>query len=243
MIKIEINRQNRYPLPAMKPKNLKCPFTWEHRRPLIHDRVLYVPDYYDRHHEWTFPGWESPDVFGRKAPLSVEYCTGNGAWIIEKALAHPELNWVAVEWQFERVRKIWSKMHNFQLSNLFIVSGEALTFTHFYVPDCSFGAIYINFPDPWPKDKHAKNRLLKEPFLREMARAAAPNATAMMVTDHADYAQQILLGMLANPKWEAQLPAPHFATDWDNYGTSYFDALWREKGLQIHYMPFKRRVS
>jgi tRNA (guanine-N7-)-methyltransferase len=143
-------------LSSMKPKNFKCPVTWEERRPLIHDRVLFVPQYYDRHHEWTFPGWESPEVFGRKAPIEVEYCTGNGAWIIEKALANPDRNWVAVEVQFERVRKIWSKMCNEKITNLFIVCGEALTYTRFYVPSHSFSAAYINFPDPWPKEKHAK---------------------------------------------------------------------------------------
>src|ERR1700757_2080951 len=105
----------------MKPKHLKCPFTWEERRPLLFQRVLFVPEYYQRHEEWTFPGWEDPSLFGNPREVSVEFCSGHGHWIIEKAKAHPEKNWVAVEMQFERVRKIWSKMQNNQLSNLLIV--------------------------------------------------------------------------------------------------------------------------
>lgn len=225
----------------MKPKNLKSPLTWEKRRPLIHDRVLFVPQYYDLHHEWTFPGWESPEVFGRAAPIEIEYCSGNGDWIVEKARAHPARHWVAVEKQFDRVRKIWSKMHNFALTNLFIVCGEALTFTRFYVPDQSFAFIYINFPDPWPKARHAPNRLIQEPFITEMARVSVEDASATIVTDDPTYAFQINKTMLANPFWDPRFSPPHYVTEWEEYGTSYFDTLWREKGLPIHYMQYLKK--
>jgi len=225
----------------MKPKHFKCPLTWEERRPLIYDRVLFVPQYYQRHHEWSFPGWDSPEIFGRKAPIEIEYCSGNGAWIIEKAITHPDRHWVAVDHQFERVRKIWSKRHNLSISNLFIVCGEALTFSKFYVPDSSFQGIYINFPDPWPKEKHARRRLLQEPFISEMARVSTPRAVATIVTDHAEYTDQINQAMLAHPYWESRYSAPHYVTEWENYGTSYFDSLWREQGLTIHYMQYLRR--
>ncbi|MBS0604227.1 MAG: tRNA (guanine(46)-N(7))-methyltransferase TrmB [Verrucomicrobia bacterium] len=222
----------------MKPKNLKCPFTWKDRRPVIHDHILYVPEYYQEHEKYTFPGWESPDVFGRAAPIEVEYCTGNGAWIVEKAIAYPDRNWVAVEIQFERVRKIWSKIHNFNLKNLFIVCGEGLTFTRYYVPDHSFSAAYVNFPDPWPKDKHAKNRILQEPFLTEMARALKPGSIATIATDHVEYSRQIIEGMNANPLWESCYPDPYFVREFEGYGSSFFEALWRERGIPVHYMQY-----
>ncbi len=222
----------------MRPKNLKCPFTWKTRHPVIQDHILYVPEYYNLHHEYEFPGWSHPSVFEREAPVEVEYCSGNGAWIVEKAMAHPDRNFVAVEIQFERVRKIWSKIHNFNLKNLFIVCGEALTYTRYYVPTNSFSNVYVNFPDPWPKEKHAKNRLLKEPFFEEIARASTSNAIATIVTDHADYMHQITDGMLASPSWKPRFPAPYYVTDYKDYGTSYFDSLWRERGITIHYMQF-----
>jgi tRNA (guanine-N7-)-methyltransferase len=205
---------------------------------MIHDHVLYVPEYYDRHQEYFFPSWASLEVFGREAPVEVEYCTGNGAWIVGKALAHPERNWVAVELQFERVRKIWSKIHNFNLKNLFIVCGEGLTFTRYYAPPQGFAAAYVNFPDPWPKEKHAKNRLLKEPFLTEMARACSPGALATIVTDHAEYTDRITQAMLANSLWAPCFPSPYYVTDYEGYGTSYFDALWRNQGISVRYMQY-----
>ncbi len=223
----------------MRPKNFKCPFTWAERRPLIYESVLFVPEHYQHHAEWSFPGWDSPEVFGRNAPIEIEYCAGNGAWIIEKAKKHPERNWVAVELQFERVRKIWSKMRNEQLTNLFIVSGEALTFTRYYVPDQSFDAAYVNFPDPWPKEKHAKKRLLQEPFISELARVLTFGATATIVTDHRDYTLQICNTMTSHCAWTPRFSAPYYVTEWDNYGHSYFGELWQEQGVPIHYLQFQ----
>ncbi len=225
----------------MRPKHLKCPFTWATRRPMIHDRILYVPEYYDRHQDFVFPGWDSPEVFGRVAPVEVEYCAGNGAWIVEKAIAHPERNWVAVEIQFERARKIWSKIQNLNLKNLFVVCGEGLTFTKYYAPTGGFASVYVNFPDPWPKDKHAKKRILKEPFLTEISRASASGALATIATDHPEYAGQIIEGMLANPLWEPKFPAPHFVMDFEEYGSSYFHDLWRAQGIPVHFMQFANR--
>jgi tRNA (guanine-N7-)-methyltransferase len=177
-------------------------------------------------------------VFGRKGPVEVEYCAGNGAWIAEKALQHPERNWVAVEIQFERVRKIWSKIHNFNLKNLFVVCGDGLTFSRYYVPDDSFAAIYVNFPDPWPKEKHAKKRLLQEPFLSEIARTSTKEAIATIVTDHVGYTSQIIEAMRIHSSWEPCFPDPWFLTHMEGYGSSWFDALWKEMGVPIHYMQF-----
>jgi tRNA (guanine-N7-)-methyltransferase len=208
---------------------------------MICDHVLYVPEYYDRHQDYAFPGWASTEVFGREAPIEVEFCTGNGAWVVEKALAHPHRNWVAVEIQFERARKIWSKIHNLNLKNLFIICGEALTFTRYYVPSGSLNAIYINFPDPWPKKKHAKNRLLKEPFISEIARASTPGAIATIVTDHPEYMRQIVAAMQASPHWEPCFQDSCYITDYEGYGTSYFDALWREQGIPIYHMRYFKK--
>lgn len=222
----------------MKPKDLKYPYRWEERRALVADRVWFIPDYYDRHGEWTFPGFEEASFFGNRAPVWIEYCAGNGLWITEKAAKEPEKNWIAVEWQFERARKIWSKIKNQGLTNLMVVCGEALTFTRFYLPDRSIAGAYVNFPDPWPKGKHAKHRLIQSPFVAELARIIVPAGETTFVTDDADYCAQICSEMGRSPSWSSSFPAPHFVTDWPNYGTSFFDALWRGKGCTIRYMNY-----
>lgn len=225
---------------SMKPKQLKCPFTWEKRQPVLTNRVLYVPDYYDKHHEWEKIPFEHENYFGNKNPLSIEYCSGNGDWIIRMAEKYPERNWIAVEYEFERVRKIWSKLHNRGLSNLIVVSGEALTFSRYYLPSHVIDKFYVNFPDPWPKQKHAKNRLFQKPFIDELARIIKRAGQGMVVTDDPIYAHQISLTMRSHPSWAASFKEPYFVTDWPDYGYSYFDALWREKGKTIHYFQFEK---
>jgi len=149
----------------MKPKDLKYPFPWEDRGVIVQDRVWYVPEYYDDYERFTFPGWAHPDLFGNNNPINLEYCSGNGTWIANKAIAEPHLNWVAIEKKFARVQKIWSKISNLGLNNLLVIHGEGYNVTSCYLPDASIREIYINFPDPWPKNRHAKNRLIKGPFV------------------------------------------------------------------------------
>lgn len=218
----------------MKPTDLKWPSTWEERKPWVHQRVLFVPNYYDRHGEWASPGWEDPSLFNRPGDLHIEYCSGNGAWVLEKARQNPHQNWVAVEKKFNRVRQLWAKMHNRNVTNLIIVLGEALTFTHYYLAPETVAAAYVNFPDPWPKDKHAKHRLFQEPFSRELHRVLKKDSPLTIVTDDNAYCAQILTVM--RPLWNT----PAHTHDTPGYGTSYFDSLWREKGRLIHYLGYTR---
>jgi tRNA (guanine-N7-)-methyltransferase len=228
---------------AMKPKNLKCPFTWEERRPLLHDKVLYVPEHYDRHCMEGLPSFDHPDFFGNSNEVFIEYCAGNGLWIAEMAKKNPQINWIAVEYEFDRMRKIWSKIHNYNLSNLVVVSGEALTFTRHYLATHSIDGIYMNFPDPWPKQKHAKNRLVQRPFVEEIARVVKEGRRAVFATDDFTYASQIRREMCGHSSWTPSFPEPFFITDWPDYGTSYFEALWRGKGKTIHYLQFQKKPS
>ncbi len=216
---------------------LKWPFTWEERRPHLTDRVLFVPDYYSKH-EMSFSNWDDPLVFGRKAPVHVEYCSGNGAWIVNKALTFPDCNWVAVERKLDRVNKIWAKMHAHGIRNLFIVCGEALTFTTHYVPVETIHTAYINFPDPWPKLRHAKNRLIQESFMTTLASKMRPFGELTFVTDDIAY-RDLVLSVVAQP-WTSCFQDPSYRTELEGYGGSYFDTLWRSLGKEIYYLQFRR---
>lgn len=214
----------------MKPKDLKPPFTWEERRPLLQEGVLYVPDYFSEHRPTLLPTLP-PRV-------QMEYCSGNGDWIIARAQAHPEIFWIAVELRFDRVRKIWSKSRNAGLENLLIVCGEAWTFTHHYLPPGSIERAYVNFPDPWPKARHEKHRLMRPDFIEEVARVLT--GTFTFVTDDAPYLEETLAYLTREPKLRPELPEPYYVTDREGYGSSYFDTLWRDKGRQIHYAEFAK---
>lgn len=224
----------------MKPEDLKAPFTWNSRKVMIEDRILYIPTRCETYDDFTFPGWSAPDLFGNDHPVHIEYCSGNGAWIAEKAVAHPNINWVAVEKKFMRVRKIWSKIKNHNLNNLIVVCGEAYGATWRFFPDNSFVSAYINFPDPWPKKRHAKNRLVQPRFVKELWRVLHMGSSLMLVTDDPDYSERMINEMEAHPGFKSHYPDPCFATDLQGYGNSYFEELWRSKGKVIRFHDYRK---
>lgn len=223
----------------MKPKNLKVPFTWENREPLLKDRVIYVPKYYTEHSKWQMPDWSDESLFGNSSPICVEFCSGNGLWLQEKALAHPEKNWIGVEKRFDRVRKIWAKIKNYSLKNLIVVCGQAESFIDYYVKENTFSEIYINFPDPWPKEKHAKNRIFQKAFIDRLSAVSKPLALGTFVTDDEVYSHQMIQEMSASRFWSSSIAEPYFKTDWPEYGSSYFDELWRSQGKEIRYIQYQ----
>jgi tRNA (guanine-N7-)-methyltransferase len=222
----------------MKPKDLRWAFPCEERDLCIEDQVLYIPFYYTND-AGLFPSFS--EYFGNDHPVCVEYCSGNGDWIVEKAKIYSDKNWIAVEERFDRVRKIWSKLKNLQLANLLIVFGEAATFTQFCLPDNTIEEMYINFPDPWPKPKHAKHRLMQPRFLDEVARVLKRDRRMTLVTDDLTYINQIIALFYNHGHFSPAFPSPYYRIDLPNYGHSWFDTLLRKQGKAIHYTQFVRR--
>lgn len=227
----------------MKPADLKPPCPRADQRTIIHDRVWYIPRKFKLSDPFTFPGWEHPDLFGNDLPVVVEYCSGNGAWIADKALKNPNINWLAVEMKYERVKKIWSKIKNLQLKNLIVVCGEAFMATSQYFPDETVSDVYINFPDPWPKRRHGKNRLIQPAFADQLCRILKEGKSLTFVTDDVPYSEWLIEVMSDHPRFTSVYPTPYFSTDEAEYGSSYFEQLWKSKGRLIRYHCFQKQKS
>lgn len=222
----------------MKAQDLKRPFSWEERCPVIQDGVFHVPPQFTNYACFTFPEWHDEQLFGNSLPVKLEYCSGNGSWIADCSLKDPGSNWIAVEKKFDRVRKIWAKKKKGNLSNLIAVAGDAYTVTKYYFRDESVQEIFINFPDPWPKTRHAKNRIIQQPFLYEMRRILKDDGKVTIVTDDDDYSKHIIKEMNKFSGFSSQFSSPYYTTDLPGYGTSYFEELWRSQGKLIRYHQF-----
>ncbi len=227
----------------MKSTDLKPPFDWDDRKVMIHDRIWFVPMIHAPHHEFTFPGWNHPDLFGNQNPIHVEYCSGNGGWIIDQAIKNPEINWVAVEIKFYRVSKIWAKIKNLNLPNLVVVCGEGLNATRKYFPSNTIAKSFINFPDPWPKKKHAKNRLVQLDFTGEVARILNEDGTFTLVTDDPNYSEQMIEMLRQSAAFRSEYASPYYRTDVENYGSSFFEEFWRSRGKVIRFHHFRKHSA
>jgi tRNA (guanine-N7-)-methyltransferase len=146
-------------------------------------------------------------LFVRPQPLQVELGSGDGSFLAQYAALHPEWNFIGVERLLGRLRKIERKGQRAGLANIRGVRIEASYFLEYLLPKKSATALHIYFPDPWPKRKHHKHRLINERF-PELARAVlVPGGAVYLRTDDADYFTQMKAVFGACPAF-SQTPTP-----------------------------------
>ena len=146
-------------------------------------------------------------LFPAAQPLEVELGSGDGSFLAQWAALCRETNLLGVERLLGRLRKIDRKGLRAGLTNLRLVRIEAAYFLEFLLPPRSAQAIHVYFPDPWPKRKHRKNRLINDAFTEIAARALAPGGTVFLRTDDADYFAQMTTVFGANKKFrDAETP-------------------------------------
>jgi len=131
------------------------------------------------------------ELFPAPQPLEVELGCGDASFLVEYARRHPDRNFIGVERLLGRLRKLDRKGRRTGLTNLRGVQIESAYFLQYLLPPHVATALHIYFPDPWPKKKHRKNRLVNESFPRRARGALAPGGVVFLRTDDADYFAQM----------------------------------------------------
>ena len=130
-------------------------------------------------------------VSERQAPLVLEIGSGMGETTAEIAKAHPEVDFVAVEVHGPGVGSLLNRIHGENIQNLRVVRHDAVEVLRDMFADGSLAAIHLFFPDPWPKKRHHKRRLVQPEFVALLEKKLAPGGTVHLATDWPDYAEQI----------------------------------------------------
>ncbi len=130
-------------------------------------------------------------LFPGAQPLEVELGSGDGSFIAQYAKANPGKNFLGVERLLGRLRKIDRKGQRAGLTNLRLMRIEAAYFLEYLLPPQSIRAVHLYFPDPWPKRKHRKNRLVNERFPDLAKRVLVPGGEVFLRTDHVEYFSQM----------------------------------------------------
>lgn len=131
------------------------------------------------------------EVFKSPQPLEVELGCGDASFLVELAQRHPKTNFIGVERLLGRIGKLDKKGRRAGLANLRGVRIESSYFLEYLLPRHCADAIHIYFPDPWPKKRHHKNRLINEDFLPLARAALGPGGKVFLRTDHASYFSQM----------------------------------------------------
>lgn len=130
-------------------------------------------------------------LFPQTQPLEVELGCGDASFLLEYARRQPQTNFIGVERLLGRLQKLDRKGRRLGLQNLRGVRIESAYFLQYLLPAHVATALHIYFPDPWPKKKHRKNRLINEAFPALARNTLAAGGTVYLRTDDLDYFQQM----------------------------------------------------
>ncbi|MFC7618360.1 tRNA (guanosine(46)-N7)-methyltransferase TrmB [Actinokineospora soli] len=137
--------------------------------------------------------------FGRDAPVLLEIGSGMGETTSRLAAAAPELNYLAVEVYQPGLAQLLLRAEALGLTNLRLLRGDAVDLLTDHIAPGTLAGMRIFFPDPWPKKRHHKRRLVQPAFIALAASRLAPGAVIHLATDWADYADQMLEVLSAEP--------------------------------------------
>lgn len=150
-------------------------------------------------------------LFPALQPLEVELGCGDASFLVEYARRHPERNFIGVERLLGRIRKLDRKGQRAGLRNLRGVRIECSYFLEYLLPPHSATTLHVYFPDPWPKKKHMKNRLVNERFPVLVRQALVPGGVIYLRTDDADYFEQMRRVFAAHPAFHPTETSPELA--------------------------------
>jgi tRNA (guanine-N7-)-methyltransferase len=131
------------------------------------------------------------ELFAKPQPLEVELGCGDSSFLLEYASRNPGKNFIGVERLLGRISKLDRKGRRAGLANVRGVRIESAYFLQRLLPPRTAHALHIYFPDPWPKLKHRRHRLVNEHFAALAGSALVPGGAVFLRTDDADYFQQM----------------------------------------------------
>jgi tRNA (guanine-N7-)-methyltransferase len=141
-------------------------------------------------------------LFPAQQPLEMEVGCGKGGFLLRQAKAHPERNYLGVEWANKFAKYAADRMARWGVGNVRVVRTDAkvLVMTRL-VPSC-LSALHVYHPDPWPKKRHQKRRLICSEFAQAVVRVLELGGRWAIQTDHAGYFEQITAVVSARPEFE-----------------------------------------
>ncbi|MBD27947.1 MAG: tRNA (guanosine(46)-N7)-methyltransferase TrmB [Verrucomicrobiaceae bacterium] len=188
---------------------------------------LIPPDYFRK--------LDRGEIFNNNhSPLEIDLGCGDGSFLLALATHYPEKNFLGVERLLGRVRKVSRKSKNASLSNLKVLRLELAYTVEWLLPDDCASRIHLLFPDPWPKKKHHKRRLINKKFCESLARILKSDGEFLFKTDHQEYFEESILtldnfNMLEKITWNSE----------QFYPVTDFERLWLREGKEIYSARYK----
>ena len=173
------------------------------------------------------------EIFETNRPLEIDLGCGDGSFLVAMASHYQERNFLGVERLLGRVRKVIRKAEKSSLLNLKVLRLELSYTIEWLLPDHCASRMHLLFPDPWPKKKHHKRRMVNQSFCESLVRILKEDGEFLFKTDHPDYFEESMLtlenfDLLKQVAWN---------TD-DFYPVTDFEKIWTKEGKEIYSARF-----
>lgn len=176
-------------------------------------------------------------LFGQHAPLEVDLGCGKGRFLLAHASAHPDVNFIGTDIQVGRLQKIRKRAEAAGIGNIRLMHTDSVYTLDYLLPRESVSRFYLYFPDPWPKRKHHRRRVVQPEFLTLAHRALHKKGELHIATDHEGYFQHIESVVKGDPRFDVIPPFEPPAEE-----KTDFEVLFTGKGMKVHRYSCRRNA-
>ena len=183
--------------------------------------------------------WER--IFGNTAPVEIEIGFGKCGFLIDIATDRSLVNFAGIEVSRKYCRKGVKKIQRAEIKNVKLLWGEAFHIFKRCVPEASVANMYINFPDPWPKNRHAKRRLLNAGFVEVAAQKLVPEGCLEIATDVKAYMEEALHTLHVNEHYVQLYYTTSEELENQRQYLSEYEKEFLEEGKTLYYAKYQRK--
>ncbi len=181
-------------------------------------------------------------LFPRQAPLALEIGCGIGDFILQRARQQPEVNFLAIDIYNQGCLKTCRRLERWGIENVRVMRVEARYLLTRHGLEGLFSAVYINCPDPWPKKRHRKRRLVNGDFLLTLLYFIGAGGDLYFSSDVGDYAEQVATELAQLPGYDNPLGMP-VAPELPEYPLSKYMRRFLDRGQPLHFIHARRNPA